>query len=254
MLRKGEKSLSDIPLKQPDPWATLYPYAPAQLPAQQVKDEKGKKLFKTGPVPIYGDNLTELSTELQTQYPAAKTQKQKWKTLAEAYGQPGRYQLLTKAKAPITMNGKPYIDGAPDRPWQLADTAFVPTKERMSMDPQAASNYAPERRFGVLAHEMRHIIDERNSPYFHADPRGSQRQQLQDSYGNQLGHFAGDFSDRDMVNAFRVLRMAQETGRVPRSTKITNPWIRGSNPKAEDLMGFIGEQPGLGVNISGSPR
>lgn len=222
---------ADIPMKKPNIWATLYGHS----------DRKH-----------YGDNLKEISKELSRQYPNAKNEKEMWAVLQDAYGNPPDpktkgygYQLLDKSYAPISQGKLQLRDPTPWNPWSKWNTTFVPTEQQMAEDPRAAEAYAPDRRFGVLAHEMRHLIATQHAPGFHADVRGSDREsQLQDSMGNQIDHFPGGFTDRDMANALKVLRFSQMEP-PPDYIRVTNPWMGAKEkPTIDDLMKYIGQQPG----------
>lgn len=253
---KAHKSLSNIPLKRPDPWAALATEkgfsnnhgARHGVPKVSAEGRPLEDIHNEGYTlaPLAPDNLTELSRELQAQYPKVKTQGQMWAALADSYAVPGRYQVLTKDKRRATQGRFRFADPSPHTAWSEFDTAFVPTEKQMASDPLAAAEYAPNRRFGVLAHEMRHIIGKKLAPDFMGDPSGnSGLMQEQDAFGNQYDHFPGTYTDRDMLNAFKALRVSQGNA-VPDSVRVMNPWmgVRGHQPTKEDLMRFLGEQPG----------
>ncbi len=240
-LQSGDASLSSISLKKPNPWAAI-------AVQRQMPEYIPGKLDDNGLPPasaqIAPDNLESISEDLSAEYPNAKTPKQQWGALTNAYDAPGRYQLLTKDKYPVTQGAISFQDPTPWNPQQKFDTAFVPSQKQMANDPRAAQAYSPERRFGALAHEMRHVNAYWNAPAFRPDPSGSDKTQKQDIWGNQYDHFPGTFTDRDMANALNDLEMSKKYG-VPANVRTMNPWM-GSKPKPtiDDLMKYIGTQPG----------
>lgn len=226
-LKAGESSLANIPLKKPNPWA-------AQIQSEYLPAHPGGI-----------DNLSDISAGLQREYPNAVTPSQQFSALTKAYDAPGRYQLLTKNKFPVSQGNIQLKDPTPWNAETKWDTAFVPSQESMKSDPQAASAYSQKRQFGVLAHEMRHINAYWNAPGFKSDPGGNGASQEQDLFGNQYDHFPGGYTDRDMANSLKMLELSH-SNEVPDSVRTANPWmgLKGHQPTIDDLMQYIGKQPG----------
>ncbi len=220
-------------VKVPNPWATIYKYAPEM----------------TAPVPgskqsyVAGDNLTNLTEQLKQEFPDAKTPAQQFTAAVNMYGVPGNYQFMRKNKQPVStytpqgerpMALSPYI---PETGW---DTTFFPTAEQMK-DPKTQLNSGPDRSFGALAHEVRHIIQNKNGKEFIPE----KNQQKKDSWGNQMDHLPGTFIDRDETNAMDLLNLSRSNP-IPDYVRVGNPWMgpKGHQPTLDDLMHYIGSQPG----------
>lgn len=218
----------DIPLKKANPWAML---AVKNLAPTTVAG--GNKDFD------YGDNLAMIGAGLHRQFPDAETPKQQLDAVMGAYGFKSPYSIADKSSFP----GK---DSRPNLSETVNSTVYIPTAEQLKNSKEASAEFygtaaSGLRPFGVMAHEGRHLID--LSTGFKPD----EDQETQDMWGNQLNHLAGGYDDRSMANALRALNLSQQPDSppIPDDVRTINPWMgKKEHPTAQDLMQWIGKQPG----------
>lgn len=227
LLKRGD--LSDVPLKQPDPWAgpRLQPaFLREALPGEMGSRVRGVKRPMVSH-PDFESKSKSLSRELQRQYPTFTDRKKQFELLKKEMGQAGDYRLL-----PVSALQEPVeARSAPDRAFARGTDVYM------------ADSFPQDRQFGTIAHELRHAIANNNGDRDPPNPIGNQAATVFDSFGNQFDHHPFDYEDSDMLRSLRDLRLKQETGRVPGWALANSPWLRGGRDgvlQPSDLMEYVG--------------
>lgn len=223
------QSYSDVPLKQPDPWAgpRLQPaFLRNALPGEMGSMVRGVKRLQVSH-PDFESKSKSLSRELEHQYPTFTDKYKRFELLQKEMGIPGKLSLHPVSE----LQGEVAAKSAPDRAFTRDDKVYL------------ADNFPKEREFGTLAHEIRHGIHIDSGNQDPPNHLGDQPATVFDSFGNQFDHHPYGYEDSDMLRSLKDLRLAQETGRVPGWALANSPWLRGGKNgvlEPSDLMEHIG--------------